>query len=136
MGSQKIQGELLGKRPKDWASIQETTDIACYELLLQFLKIKPAETLLDENCESGFFSDLAFKKGADVNGIDVSEQFIEYAKNINPVIKFIAGEMQELPFAEILANVEAKYCKKPRACYGTFKGVWGDKLKQPLAESN
>ncbi len=33
MGSQKIQGELWGKRPKDWASIQESTVNSGYETI-------------------------------------------------------------------------------------------------------
>ena len=105
MGSQKIQGELWGRRPKDWASIQEATCIAVYEHALQFLKIKPAETLLDVGCGSGFFSDLAFKKGAAVTGLDASEQFIEHAKKRNPAINFIVGEMEELPFADNTFNI-------------------------------
>lgn len=47
MGSSKIQGELWGKRPKDWALIQEPTGDVGYEHALQFLKIKPAHRLLD-----------------------------------------------------------------------------------------
>ena len=79
MGSQKIQGELWGQRPTDWASIQEATGNTGYEHVLQFLNIKPDETLLDVGCGSGFFSDLAYKKGADVTGIDFSQKMIDTA---------------------------------------------------------
>ena len=105
MGSQKIQGELWGQKPKDWASIQEPKGNSGYEHALQFLKIKPAQALLDIGCGTGLFSDLAFKQGADVTGIDASEEFIEQAKKRNTDIKFHTGEMEELPFAENTFNI-------------------------------
>ena len=100
MGSQKIQGELWGKRPKDWASIQEPTGNSGYEHALQFLKTKSGQTLLDVGCGTGYFSDMAFKQGADVSGIDASEEFIKQAKKRNAGIKFSSGEMEELPFED------------------------------------
>lgn len=100
MGSEKMQGELWGKRPQDWASIQEATGNAGYEHTLGLLKIKPAETLLDVGCGSGFFSNLAQAKGADVTGIDASPPLIEQAKQRNAAINFLTGEMEELPFAD------------------------------------
>ena len=72
MGSQKIQGELWGKRSKDWASVQEATGNAGYEYVLQYLNIEPGNTLLDIGCGSGIFSNLAFQKGAEITGIDAS----------------------------------------------------------------
>lgn len=100
MGSSKIQGELWGKRPHDWAAIQEPTGDSGYEHALQFLKIKPTETLLDVGCGTGYFSDLAHKRGIDVTGIDASEEFIKQAMKRNTKIKFSSGEMEELPFED------------------------------------
>jgi ubiquinone/menaquinone biosynthesis C-methylase UbiE len=100
MGSSKIQGKLWGQRPKDWASIQEPTGDSAYEHALQSLKIKPTQTLLDVGCGTGYFSDLAYKQGVDVTGIDASEEFIKQAKKRNTEIKFSSGEMEELPFED------------------------------------
>ncbi len=100
MGSQKIQGELWGKRPKDWASIQESKGNAGYEHVLQFLKLTSADKLLDVGCGSGFFSKLAQAKGASVTGIDASPPLIEQAKQRNAAINFFTGEMEDLPFAD------------------------------------
>ena len=134
MGSQKIQGDLWGKRPKDWASIQEATGIAGYEHVLQFLKIKLPETLLDVGCGSGFFSDLAFKKGADVTGIDASEQLIEQAKQRNAFIKFLTGDMEELPFADSTFNIVCgfnsfQYASDIKNAFTEAKRVLKDKGK-------
>ena len=100
MGSSKIQGKLWGKRPNDWASIQEPTGDSGYEHALQSLKIKPTQTLLDVGCGTGYFSDLAYKQGVDVTGIDASEEFIKQAKKRNTEINFSSGEMEELPFED------------------------------------
>ncbi len=63
MGSNKIQGELWGTNPKDWAFIQEATGGAGYKYVLDFLNPKPKDKLLDVGCGSGFFSNLAHVKG-------------------------------------------------------------------------
>ena len=60
---------------------------------------------MDVGCGSGFFSDLAFRKGADVTGIDASEQLIEQAKHRNACINFLTGEMEEMPFADNTYNI-------------------------------
>jgi SAM-dependent methyltransferase len=98
MGSQKIQGELWGKRPNDWGTIQEPTGNSGYEHALEFLEIRNTQTLLDVGCGTGYFSDMAFKQGADVTGIDASDEFIKQAKERNTGVKFSSGEMEELPF--------------------------------------
>ncbi|HEA22618.1 hypothetical protein LCGC14_0991520 [marine sediment metagenome] len=72
MGSHKIQGELWGKHPEDWALIQEATGNAGYEHVLDLLDLKSTDSLLDVGCGSGFFSNLAYSKGVNVVGIDAS----------------------------------------------------------------
>jgi ubiquinone/menaquinone biosynthesis C-methylase UbiE len=98
MGSSKIQGDLWGKNPEDWASIQETTGNAGYKHVFEFLEFKSTDKLLDVGCGSGFFSNLAHIKGVNVSGIDASAPLIEQAKKRNSSIKFLTGEMEELPF--------------------------------------
>ena len=100
MGSNKIQGELWGKNPEDWALIQESTGKAGYKYVLDFLKFKSTDKLLDVGCGSGFFSNLAHIKGVNVVGIDASTPLIEQAKKRNSSIKFLKGEMEELPFKD------------------------------------
>lgn len=100
MGSGKIQGKLWGQKPEDWASIQEPTGNSGYEHALKSLKMKPAQTLLDVGCGTGYFSDLAYQQNIDVNGIDASEAFVAQAKKRNSKIKFSAGEMENLPFSD------------------------------------
>lgn len=100
MGSQLVQSKLWGQQPKDWATIQEPTGYAGYEHALSFLRLKSSDKILDIGCGSGFFANLARETGADVTGFDATEQLIEEAKLRNPSIKFLTGEMEELPFAD------------------------------------
>jgi ubiquinone/menaquinone biosynthesis C-methylase UbiE len=100
MGSQAMQAKLWGQRPKDWAAIQEPTAKSCYEYALDFIKLKPADKLLDIGCGTGLFISLAAKSGADITGFDATAPFIEEARQRNPSVKFITGEMEELPFAD------------------------------------
>ncbi|MEE9430719.1 MAG: class I SAM-dependent methyltransferase [Melioribacteraceae bacterium] len=98
MGSNKIQGELWGKNPEDWALIQEATGSAGYEHVFEFLKLTSTDKLLDVGCGSGFFSNLAQLKGVNVIGIDASSPLIEQAEKRNSSINFLTGEMEKLPF--------------------------------------
>ncbi|WP_339878740.1 class I SAM-dependent methyltransferase [uncultured Algoriphagus sp.] len=100
MGSNKIQGELWGKNPEDWALIQEATGSAGYKHVFDFLDLKSTDKLLDVGCGSGFFSNLAYLKGINVVGIDASAPLIEQAKKRNSQIEFHIGEMEELPFED------------------------------------
>jgi ubiquinone/menaquinone biosynthesis C-methylase UbiE len=143
MGSQAIQGQLWGKNPKDWATIQEPTGIAGYKHALDFLKLNVVDNLLDVGCGTGIFSSLAHKAGAKVTGIDASEQLIAEAKQRVPSANFSVGEMEELPFGDAAfdivtgfnsfqyaANVknaltEAKRVLKPRGKLVAM--IWGDK---------
>jgi SAM-dependent methyltransferase len=98
MGSKAIQGHLWGQNPKDWATIQEPTGNVGYTYVLNYLKPKSGNLLLDVGCGSGIFSNLAAAKGATVTGIDASEPLLAEAIARNASIKFLAGEMEELPF--------------------------------------
>jgi ubiquinone/menaquinone biosynthesis C-methylase UbiE len=99
MGSQSVQGQLWGKSSKEWAAIQEQTGMPGYTYALNFLKLTPNIKVLDVGCGSGLFSSMAAKAGADVTGIDASEALIAEAKLRDPAVKFMTGEMEELPFA-------------------------------------
>jgi ubiquinone/menaquinone biosynthesis C-methylase UbiE len=99
MGSQGIQGHLWGQRPKDWAAIQEKTGKDGYVYVLALLDFDEKK-LLDVGCGSGLFSSLAYIHGAEVTGIDASEQLVAEARQREPAVEFLTGEMESLPFAD------------------------------------
>lgn len=124
MGSQVVQGQLWGKKPADWASIQEKTGIAGYNYVLNFLQLTTSDKLLDIGCGSGVFSDLAQQKGADVTGVDASEPLIKEAKKRNASVKFLTGEMEELPFTNSSFNVVCGFNSFQYAA--TIKNAFGE----------
>ncbi|MCW5918020.1 MAG: class I SAM-dependent methyltransferase [Ferruginibacter sp.] len=100
MGSQKMQSHLWGQRPEDWASYQEDTVKPGYEYAISKLNPGPSLKFLDIGCGTGYFADMVSQTGADVTGFDGTEPFINEAKKRrNRKIKFLVGEMEELPFA-------------------------------------
>jgi SAM-dependent methyltransferase len=105
MGSQAIQGKLWGQRADDWAAIQEPTGMAGYIHALQFLQLNSNDELLDVGCGTGLFSSIAAKNGTNVTGIDASEELIAEAGKRAPSIKFMTGEMEELPFPDNTYNI-------------------------------
>jgi ubiquinone/menaquinone biosynthesis C-methylase UbiE len=105
MGSQSIQSKLWWQRPNDWATVQEPTGNLGYENALQFLQPKPSDRMLDIGCGSGLFATLAAKTGADVTGFDATQELIEEAKLRNASIKFLTGEMEELPFDDNIFDI-------------------------------
>lgn len=105
MGSQAIQGPLWGQHPADWANIQEQTGSAGYHYALKLLHLTAADQLLDIGCGSGLFSSMASAFGTEVTGIDASEQLIAEAHKRAPSLKFLTGDMEELPFADGTFNI-------------------------------
>jgi SAM-dependent methyltransferase len=105
MGSQANQAHLWGRNPKDWSSIQEATGQAGYDYALKALALGSTESLLDIGCGSGLFCSQAVKTGAAVTGLDATAELIDEAKKRAPSVKFLTGEMEELPFSDVAFTV-------------------------------
>jgi ubiquinone/menaquinone biosynthesis C-methylase UbiE len=101
MGSKEIQGRLWGQRVNDWAEIQEQKGNAGYGFVLNSISFAKDTMLLDVGCGAGYFCKLANDKGAKVVGIDASVELLSVAKRRSPEIKFLVGEIEELPFDDL-----------------------------------
>ena len=105
MGSQVNQALLWGRSPQDWSYIQEATGQAGYDYALQALTLSSTESLLDIGCGSGLFCSQAVKTGAAVTGLDATAELIDEAKKRAPNVKFLVGEMEELPFPDVAFTI-------------------------------
>jgi SAM-dependent methyltransferase len=105
MGSQAIQAGLWGKHPRDWATIQEATNVAVYEYILDQLRLNMTDTLLDVGCGTGLFCSMALKESAKITGLDATPEFIGEARKRIPGVSFLVGELEELPFPDALFDV-------------------------------
>jgi len=60
-------------------------------------KIKPCR-VLDAACGMGRYSKVLFDLGHDVVGVDISSDMLKHAKSKIPKVKFIQGNLTDLPF--------------------------------------
>jgi len=61
--------------------------------------IAPKSKVLDVGCGSGRDSNLMTQKGFNLTGLDISSGLINLAKKSYPNIKFVLGDMTQLPFS-------------------------------------
>lgn len=98
MGSAKIQGELWGKAPRDWAELQEPMHRPLWEAMLTAAGIGPGARVLDAGCGGGGACLLAARLGARVSGVDAASPLVALARERLPDGDFRVGDLQELPF--------------------------------------
>jgi ubiquinone/menaquinone biosynthesis C-methylase UbiE len=84
------------------ASIYEATLVPFtqqgYELVAETGPIGPGKKILDIGCGPGVFTERYAQAGADIIGIDFSEQMIRIAKDQFPKIEFRVADAEQLPF--------------------------------------
>ncbi len=100
MGTAKVQGELWGSAPHDWATILEKAHRPLMDAMLTATKVGAGTRFLDAGCGSGGASALAAARGAQIWGLDVSENMIAYAGQRLPQGDFRVGDIQLLPYEE------------------------------------
>ena len=70
------------------------------EDLLNLLKPKRGEKILDLGCGTGYLANLIAESGADVTGIDSSEEMINLAKQNYPTLKFELMNAADFNFSQ------------------------------------
>jgi len=100
MGSSKIQGELWGKAPRDWAMLQEPMHTPLFEAMLNAMNVGQGTRLLDAGCGGGGASVLAAERGAQVSGLDAAEPLLNIARERVPYGDFRVGDIEELPYED------------------------------------
>lgn len=98
MGTSKIQGELWGKAPRDWAEIQEPMHTPLWEAMLNAAEVGPGTRFLDVGCGGGGASVLAAECGAQVSGLDAAEGLLAFAHERVPKGNFRVGDIESLPY--------------------------------------
>lgn len=93
-------GALWGARAVDWSVIQEGQCRPVYEAVLNRLKVGPGVAYLDAGCGAGMAAQMAADRGAIVSGLDASEPMLAIARERVPAGHFIAGDLEQLPYAD------------------------------------
>ncbi len=92
-------GRLWGTTPRDWAVVEDA-QMPTYEAAIDHLDLGPGRLVLDLGCGTGAFLRAAADRGADVAGLDAAEGLLAVARERVPEAVLVAGDMQELPFAD------------------------------------
>ena len=100
MGTAKIQGELWGVAPQEWAEIQEPLHTPLFAAMLNATAVGPGTRMLDVGCGGGAASLLAAEQGAQVSGLDAAAGLLAFARQRVPAGDFRVGDMESLPFAD------------------------------------
>jgi SAM-dependent methyltransferase len=90
--------EPWGRRPRDWAELAEPSNAVLFQTVLRKLGVGPATRLLDIGCGSGYAAAMAQRLGADVTGLDITPELLAIARERVPSARFVAGDMDDLPF--------------------------------------
>lgn len=74
-----------------------------------FVKLlKPGAKVLEAGCAGGRDTEIFFKKGIDITGVDASEGLLSHASKSNPAIPYIKADFRGLPFPD--SEFDAIWC--------------------------
>jgi SAM-dependent methyltransferase len=100
MGTAEIQGALWGARSRDWADVQEPAWRPTFEAILAAAEVGRGTKLLDLGCGSGGALVIARDLGAEVAGLDASENLVALARERLPGARIEVGDLEQLPFPD------------------------------------
>ena len=107
-GSAERWGPLWGAWASDWAATEEQ-QLPTYEEAIRRLGISSGQRVLEVGCGSGVFLRAAADEGAEVVGVDASEQLVALARERVPEADVRVGDMQFLPFDDDAFDVVAGF---------------------------
>jgi SAM-dependent methyltransferase len=96
-GSGERQGELWGRRPNDWATIEEQ-QLPIYEEGIRRVGLEPGDRVLDVGCGTGVFLRAVADLGARPHGLDASRALLQVARSRVPEAELRVGDAERLPF--------------------------------------
>ncbi|HEU0030031.1 MAG TPA: class I SAM-dependent methyltransferase [Kofleriaceae bacterium] len=100
MTTSQEHGRLWGVRAQDWADYQEATVRPVFEAVLDRTRVGPGTRYLDAGCGSGMAAMMAAERGAQVTGVDASEEMLAIARSRVPGGEFRQADLEALPFAD------------------------------------
>lgn len=93
-------GGLWGSRARDWATLQEIHHRPLFENTFHKVGIKSGLNYLDVGCGAGLSCQLASEIGANIFGLDASQELISIARERVPDGNFQVGELELLPYKD------------------------------------
>ncbi len=112
-GDWREAGLGWGARAVEWAYLFEPYARPANLCVLDELGLGEGTDYLDVACGSGLAANTAFRRGANVSGLDAAAALIDIARARTPEGDFRVGDMFDLPFADATFNVVT-----------SFNGIW------------
>jgi len=100
MSSATVQGELWGKRARDFSVYLEQVGLPLFGAVLDAARVIPETRLLDAGCGAGLLAVLASFRGARVTAFDASAALLAIARERLPAADVRQGDLELLPFAD------------------------------------
>jgi ubiquinone/menaquinone biosynthesis C-methylase UbiE len=97
--------------------------------VLRLLDIKKEDKVLDLACGQGYFSNILYKTGAEIVGVDLGEDLIKIAKEKNKDIKYFVSPSHDLNmlynnyFDKVIIILALQNIKKVRETFKEIKRV-------------
>jgi SAM-dependent methyltransferase len=110
----RAAGAAWGSRAVDWSCFYEHYSIDVLIALYGRLAVGPGVRMLDIACGSGLAVRIADATGADVSGLDASDELLAIARLRTPEADLRHGSMYELPWPDESFDVAV-----------SINGIWG-----------
>ncbi|MHA1718034.1 MAG: class I SAM-dependent methyltransferase [Promethearchaeota archaeon] len=102
-----MSNKIWNNLSEDYENQFYITEYILLPAVLNELNDAKGKSVLDVGCGTGYFSEILYRKGAHVIGLDSSEKMIEIAKTRNPEIKYVNGEAENL--SEYIKYINKKF---------------------------
>ena len=122
------QGELWGRRARDWSEIQERVEFGLWEAALDALGIAAGQKLLDCGCGAGGALTVAQARGAELCGFDPSVNMLTIARERFPTADLRLGELEDIPwpngeFQGVMAINSLQFTQNPQLAVHEMRRV-------------
>lgn len=100
MSSATVQGELWGKRARDFSVYLEQVGLPLFGAVLDAARVTRETRLLDAGCGAGLLAVLASFRDARVTALDASAALLAIARERLTSANVYEGDLESLPFAD------------------------------------
>jgi SAM-dependent methyltransferase len=111
----QTQAMLWGADPAGWEEHSRRVLQPLYEEVMERLEPAPGERLLDAGCGAGLLAVMAARRGADVTGVDVSEDLVRDAAARGGGPRYVVGDLESLPLPDAQFDAVAALNSVPYA---------------------
>jgi ubiquinone/menaquinone biosynthesis C-methylase UbiE len=88
----------------DYNVFTEAASNRLVDYLVATSGLEPGGEVLDLGCGSGVFTDLLHRRGFQATGLDLSPKLLELARRKYPELRFVEGDVENLPFDDGAAD--------------------------------